>query len=148
MPELARDAWQELFRLAADPGDDKPVKSALRDVRDRAAFHYSDKKALVNGFVAHFCTDEPSEINDAAYWCVGATMAMTRFHYADAAAQRFMLLSGSNRDVKSIPDEISELADFVNNALRFLIEGFLRRRAEPATGRDGSNVVADGENLR
>lgn len=105
----------------------------LSDVRNQSAFHYYIKpedKTLARAYVANFgpkAATAPSTANRAAMASLGTTMELTRFYYADAAAQEVMFRFDAGLGDRT-DTLIVKLAKLVNEAIGPLIQEFVRSR--------------------
>ncbi|KKP89819.1 hypothetical protein A2456_00090 [Candidatus Nomurabacteria bacterium RIFOXYC2_FULL_36_19] len=84
--------WNEMY-LAATLEDKNGKKesfySKIARVRSTVAFHYSGEN-LRDGFIDIFFKDKKHLYNREAYYSIGSTMKEIRFHYCDAAVQRYL----------------------------------------------------------
>lgn len=126
--ELDKDnlqKWIDLKNMAEGEGksetEEKVIK-VLKMVRDNVASHYYGLKNFTAGF-AEYC--EKVE-NPAVYASFGDQMQTTRFYFADASAQYRInqFLEKEGLSVKEVMDYFSK----VNSSLRFLVEGYFKRK--------------------
>jgi len=130
LPQRAQKGWDDLLKFSegkrVDGSEAKKFYGILKSVRDKAVFHYSHKLELVEGYNNHF--NKSGEEYDYAYASIGKTMEKTRFYFADATVQGFILEEIEKRGLswtKFSNDFMKEHARAINQALRFVIEHFL-----------------------
>jgi hypothetical protein len=141
MPPARQESWSDLVAAAKKLA---PAHSPLGRIRNNTGFHY-DQKQLARGYVDHFDRDaakDPRPTNQTAQYSLGMTIQGTRFHYADAAAQRALLNVGVELHPDTNPEQgIVEVAVKVNRAVGPLLQTFVayraRRASGPASGRVG-----------
>ncbi len=122
--------WHELVNAAHKmPKDKEGFGGFLHAMRNGLAFHYSSFEELAGGYTRHFFTDPPRPQNERAYCSFGANMEQTRFYFADAAALGAMKNAGDG----DFGDEAQALVWSINEALRFVVEAYVDKRASMRT---------------
>ncbi len=89
----ARNAWQTVLAVAFQKDITHPMARFLLMVRNKIAFHY-DPKEISRGYSLAFSQSS----NLIPYVSRGNSMPETRFYFADAAAEKY-LLSGVDEEV-------------------------------------------------
>lgn len=134
LPKPARKKWRTLVRIAhgerSRRGD--KLSSYLARVRNNLSFHYYDPKMLAKGFVAHFSTESDDPRYQKAFFSHGATMASTRYYYADAAVESAIEeIFESDR----VNPEIKQLVEDISGSVSGLILTFIQMREREAHSR-------------
>ncbi len=118
-----RAGWEALTQMSSD--DTAPLRKFAVKVRNNGAFHYYQAgKAMARGYQDHFQPNHQNPRRRDAFVSLGDNMEKTRFFFADAAianASESFTYEELNEDVKRHLKAISE-------ALRFIIEGYLRSK--------------------
>jgi hypothetical protein len=130
IPTDCQRMWAKLVDNALNP---RPASSLLCMIRNSAAFHYYQPKALAQGFRAWFFEDGRIPQNEKAYVSVGPDMDATRFYYADAAVQRSLSVLGAKKGVADVDGLILDFVRSTNLALAALIREFISAR-DPSSG--------------
>src|SRR5215203_1273523 len=94
---VRRMGWPSLLSAAlgdaADLGDTSSgLQPFLVQARNNLASHYDQSLKLMDGYENHFRDLSKGATTAYAYVSFGATVEATRFYFADAAAQRALLL--------------------------------------------------------
>lgn len=94
----AKESWELLLKFVNDSPsmneDLKKLRNLIRYIRDNSSFHYFQPKEVVKGYKTAF---EPEKRPDGlAYFCRGNSMQETRYHFADAAMEDFLLTKLNN----------------------------------------------------
>lgn len=129
-PPAVIESWAKLVGTArGEPGDD-PFLKFLVMVRNNVAFHYDQPKALMSAYLRAFPNPPTSAFNTHAFVSLGDRAEGCRFYFADAA-------SGMYYDDVAEPvsrgDKMRQADQFtrtVGLALRFLVEIYIRLKAE------------------
>lgn len=123
LPGAARDAWIAVVSAASEKPSGSAISMLLVRARNKIAFHY-DAHEIAKGYAGAFLEPDIKE----PYVSRGASMAVSRFYFADAAASVYM------RDVTDVTtaDEFfsaaSPLLNQINHALRELVTRFINAR--------------------
>lgn len=125
LPKENRQCWLDLIDVLFDKTDLKTneFKSALREIRSNALFHYSSKEIGL-GYVNHFV-----EIGNEPLISRGNSIGEIRFYFADAAGQSHFtkVLKKRNQDNYS-----SILNDIIKNILMsayLVVEKFINTKS-------------------
>lgn len=100
--------WKEIFSEATNTSKtEKFIKPNLSNfllaIRNKIAFHY-DREELVKGYKDFFISRKSGNGSENPLFTAGGQLYNTRFHYADAAMQRYITLAGESRDVNFLID--------------------------------------------
>ena len=87
MTPASRANWEDVVAvvLGRDARHDKVFLNWLVRLRNNAAFHYYQPKALHGGYKQYFAEAAPSDHNRFAYASLGKSSEASRFYFADAA---------------------------------------------------------------
>jgi hypothetical protein len=100
-------------------------------IRGNITYHYKDAgKNLRGGFIDRFYKKNKDKRlkNDAAYYSLEDEMETTRFYYADAAAEEYMMeVSG---DWANYMKDITYLADTMSHSLYWLMKLYLKTKPD------------------
>jgi hypothetical protein len=121
--------WRELLELANETPGDSDIRRYIEQVRHNFSAHYYQPKALAGGYRTFFLDRPVDQFNEHAFASFGRRVEATRFYFADAAVQMGQKLLDPS-DALVAETRIWVLRMF--QALRFLIEGYLRVKAEIA----------------
>lgn len=127
MPRFAVSAWEALVEASqgytrGGKGDRK-LRSALVSIRSNVSFHYYQPRGLLGGYHEF---SKSAEASIPAYVSLGQNAEASRFYFADAAAQAYL---NSKLQAGSLGlEELIEYAGHVLDALRLLVEAYLRER--------------------
>jgi hypothetical protein len=130
VPSECAQMWRTLVDHASGA---TPASSVLCMIRNNAAFHYNQPKALAQGFRAWFFDDDKIPQNETAYISIGQDMDATRFYFADAAVQRSLPVLGARKGVSNVHAIIADFVRKTNFALAALIRQYLYSR-DPSSG--------------
>jgi hypothetical protein len=119
----ARDAWEELAKLAQTAKSDDPVCALVVRVRNDLGYHYYQPKNLLRGYQAHFFGAEKTPLNQSAFASLGDTMEGTRFYFADASAQASQALLDPE---EKLLEQVNRYLRETNAVLRAVVMSFLR----------------------
>jgi hypothetical protein len=126
-----RKTWDAVLDAALGQAGTSPLHRFLLYVRNNAAYHYYQPKALANGYHRFYHGSDSGRFsprNAAAYASLGGAMELTRFYFADAAAQ--VVLADLHAECGIDAKAVSRLLKSLNNALRYIVEAYLLRRAD------------------
>jgi hypothetical protein len=126
-----RKTWETVRDAAIGETGTTPLHKFLLYVRNNAAYHYYQPKALVAAYDRFYHAPESARFaprNTAAYASLGGTMELTRFYFADAAAQ--IVLADQQAENGIDEKAVSRLLKSMNAALRYIVEAYLLRRGE------------------
>lgn len=119
-------AWENFwdFIFNQDPKKDSVnynLRKLLLNIRNNASFHYHQSKKLQSGYEKHFFSGK----EDKAYFCSGPSMETTRFHFADAALEQYLMTS-LNTFSKDHNEVFNRLFQLTHTSIYFFIEEYLR----------------------
>lgn len=129
----SREIWRLLVDVAVErPGTSKEhadLVHLLEQIRHNAAFHYYQSATnLVRGFRKHFySTNKESKAFKWAYYSSQRTEPMkTRFYYADAALQGYILdkISATGRKPEDMYKMVFELSAVVGRSILDLVSEY------------------------
>lgn len=124
---LARDArrgWKALVSVATDSRKADPFRDFLLKVRHNFVAHYYQPRQLLKAYQHFFFVRPPDDFNQVAYASFGQSMEGTRFYFVDAAPAEYY----KNMADPKMLDHARQYVNHINNALRHLLEVFLRTR--------------------
>ncbi len=126
-----REAWETLEVVASGRWQDTPFSRVLFFLRNKIGYHY-DAKELARGYKAAFGQSKPP------YLSRGSSMKSTRFYFADAAAEAYMLDKAKDPEVRDFLKSSHLFLDQINQALHEIVtrfvtyQGFGWREGPPA----------------
>lgn len=123
--KVGREAWEAVVNAANNRPAADPIAKALLFCRNKVAFHY-DPKEIRRGYLRRF---GPQSTNDPRpLLSRGVAMKNRRFHFADAAAEAYLVDKGQDRAVDLIFRGGGELLESVNAALYLVVTTFIAAR--------------------
>jgi hypothetical protein len=137
LTEPAATAWRAVLGTASRQTPvQREFMTTLAYVRNNASFHYTALAEVAKAWRKVFQLDEKTAANSSAVYCLGNTMASTRFHFADATFQAILMRGAPGQEERAsggdrVDSNVVALAVHVNEALRQLIERFLHERGGP-----------------
>lgn len=141
VPKPAREDWHDLLDAAFERTTNRNgLGNKLMLIRNNIAFHYDQsEKELVRSY-HDFFSDKTRFGADHAYYSDGGTIQDTRFYYADAAIQQYMLKTANKeykkdfiKDVvayRALQTETYALVRKMNMVLANLLRQFVHIRLE------------------
>ncbi|MHB0865285.1 MAG: hypothetical protein ACYC1Y_00010 [Minisyncoccota bacterium] len=140
LPKDIRSQWQDVLDAALERETRKGgLGNKLMLIRNNVAFHYYQSEKVLRRSYGEFFSDKTQVGADHAYYSLGSTMQDTRFYYADAAVQRYLLKTASKeyqkdyaKDMESyraLQKETSELVRTMNMVLAHLLRQFILMRS-------------------
>lgn len=120
--------WNELIAVSkARKIKDNPTIYALMMIRGNITFHYENAgKNLRQGYITRFYKKKRSKAlkNLAAYYSLEDSLEATRFYYADAAAEEYMMIisSGWNNYMR----DINQLVRAIHRSIYFIMKEYLK----------------------
>lgn len=139
VPKSVREDWNDLLDAAFKRITNRNgLGYKLMLIRNHVAFHYDQsEKELIQSY-RDFFSDKTRFGADHAYYSDGGTIQDTRFYYADAAVQQYMLKTASReykkdftKDViayRALQAETYTLVRKVNMVLATLLRQFIQIR--------------------
>jgi hypothetical protein len=126
VPESARTMWNHVVAasLATGPSGDR-FGRLVYFARHKVTFHY-DTKEIARGYRLRFLDDEQGP----PYVSRGRNMAATRFYFADAAANAYMMRIADANTGKEFFEAGWKLLPEVGHALREIVSAFVKARAK------------------
>lgn len=130
LPEDIQGYWNDLVNLSNVRKDATASGFArvIESIRNRTAFHYRDRKALVRGFRKHFYESPPSPYNEHAYVSLGPNLEGSRFYYADAAAVAVMGEIAQDLGEGNWEEQVKDALRKLNFALAYLVNAYLKKK--------------------
>jgi hypothetical protein len=113
-----REAWTSLEEVASGRWQDTPLSRVLFFLRNKIGYHY-DTKELARGYKTAFGKGEPP------YLSRGSAMQSTRFYFADAAAEAYMLDKAKDPEVRNFLKSSHLFLDQINQALHEIVTRFV-----------------------
>jgi len=121
----ARECWAALSDASRQSASTDPMAKALLFYRNKVAFHY-DAKEIRRGYQLRFggtSTNDPRPLLSR-----GEALQSRRFHFADAAAEAYLLSHGSDPDVDVFLRGGGELIENVERSLYEIVTRFIAGR--------------------
>lgn len=127
IPSSARDMWKHVAHasVATGPSGDK-FGRLIYFARHKVTFHY-DTKEIARGYRLRFLQSDLGP----PYISRGANMAATRFYFADAAAESYMMQVADAVTGKEFFQAGWKLLPEVGHALREIVTAFVKLRGKP-----------------
>lgn len=123
LDKKAKASWKALVDASANKPAGSPLTMLLLLARNKVAFHY-DRKVIGKGYALRFLSNPPRQ----PYVSRGSSMSGTRFYYADAAAEAYILSVTDPQTVGDFLSGKSQVLDDVNRALQRLVVAFVNVR--------------------
>jgi hypothetical protein len=99
LDKSVREQWADIldaaFKRTVKKGNKKTFGYKLMLIRNNVAFHYHQSDKVMRQSYKEFFSDQGKFGTDFAYYMDGGDMQRTRFFYADAAVQRYLLKTAS-----------------------------------------------------
>ena len=125
---LLNKIWENLIDIAhMKKVQNNPTNYALMMIRGNITYHYRDAgKNLRRGFINRFHNKkrDKSLKNDAAYYSLENSLESTRFYYADAAAEEYMVSISDGWP--EYMNDINAMVETMNHALYWLMKIYLK----------------------
>jgi len=123
-----RESWSSLLDAVNERDTKNPMTKTLIRIRNKVAFHY-EAGELGRGYSSAFLSGTKSPGYTVPFVSRGSVMHETRFYFADAAAQAYMVDRVSDRDAAEFVHAVGELLSDINLALYHLITTFINSRS-------------------
>lgn len=143
MDPSVRKEWEGILDAALErPNSKKPgtLGYRLMRVRDGVAFHYYQSEKVLRGAFKDFFHDNTQTNADFAYYSFGENMQDTRFYYADAAVQSYLMKTANEKGTQNYTTDMAILQAFqsetfslirsMNIVLANLLKRFITMRHE------------------
>lgn len=117
-------SWSSLCNVAFQKTPSDPLSKALVIIRNKVAFHYDPHQigqSFKNAFV-------PTGIHGQPSISRGRAMSQTRFYFADAAVQKYMIAKGTEKILTNFLQGNDKLYEQINQALYELVTRFIESR--------------------
>jgi len=121
-PSVGKE-WEGILDAALErPDSKKPGTLGYRllRVRNDVAFHYYKSEKVLREAFQEFFNDETRPNADFAYYSFGENMQDTRFYYADAAVQRYLMKTASTEGAPNYAKDIVALQDFQSETFKLV----------------------------
>ena len=125
IPRDARVQWNDLVQAAQGKQIDTPVGKFALFVRNKIAFHY-DPKEIFSGYSRFFDSESPAA--EAAFLSRGASMSKTRYFFADAAANGYLMRGIENQEDEYLLDEFMSHMSKLTFSMMSIINQFIQKR--------------------
>jgi hypothetical protein len=127
-------SWNSLLTAAHGGGSAKgdPLRQWLDDVRNRATYHFADRKGLLKCYHSLFLGAGKNEYTRAGL-PYGTTLEETRFYYADAAVGAYTHTSD-----QKLATQVNDHFQSVARLLGGLIKAYSMVRESTAPGKSPS----------
>ena len=130
LPPDAKKIWENLIDIShMKKVPDNPTNYALMMIRGKITYHYSDAgKNLRKGYISRFHNKNKDKVlkNEAAYYSLEDQLESTRFYYADAAAEEYMMIISDGWT--DYMHDINIMAETMNHALYWLMKIYLKSK--------------------
>jgi len=124
LSKKAREAWDAVLSIVSERSTKHPLGKLLLFVRNKVAFHY-DPKEVAKGYALVFLQPSSDRI---PFVSRGTRMPETRFYFADAAVEKYLLMASDEATVREFVSGRSSLFNDVNLALYEIITKFVNDR--------------------
>ena len=140
MPKQIQERWDIIMDIACGKNPKMTnFTTTLIKIRNNLSFHYNQSgKILREAFIKRFFHKTKKEQNKSAYYSIGDNMEQTRFYFADASQQQFLVtmsyeVEGSeSEDVLVISQNyaktILSIINDMNFAIMTLLKTYLKER--------------------
>lgn len=132
LPPAARKRWHAMVAVATDKPSNHPFAKALEFIRNKVASHYD--AALIGQAFARLAPAEPP----ALFMSRGATLGASRFHFADAAVDSFVLQMNQTKEAKKILLDPTEFLEGIQATLFCVVTQFVDARGLDARAPNNS----------
>lgn len=108
--------WDSISKAAlekVDKSDTASLGYRLCRIRDNVAYHYYGSIKVLKPAFKRFFVDKSNPLAKFAYYSLGQTMENTRFFYADAAVQNFLMEIANQEQNKEIHKTIRKFQDYI-----------------------------------
>jgi hypothetical protein len=117
-------SWSSLYNVAFQKPSSDPLSKALVIIRKKVAFHY-DAHQIGQSFKNAFV---PTGIHRQPFISRGRTMSQTRFYFADAAIQKYLIEKDTEKILKDLLEGNAKLYEQINQALYEPVIRFIESR--------------------
>jgi hypothetical protein len=125
MSKPGKQSWQAILDVATSKSSDHPLARTLVLIRNKIAFHY-DPKQIGRGYRSAFT--DGNNYGDPLI-SRGSALSQTRFYFADASSQEYMLLnSPTEHELEFIRGE-GEFINSINQAIYEIVTHFIQKRS-------------------
>lgn len=128
VPSEALTRWKQLVATSQRDGKPDEFVQWLADVRNKATFHYGDRKALLRSYNTFFGNQSKTVFNKQAAVSKGRTTAGSRFYFADAAVAKFIDVPGASYEKRAM-EHFTSLAV----VLKAFVDAYIQIRATGPT---------------
>lgn len=141
LPADAKTIWCQVEQIALESTQTKHVSDfskILISIRSNLAHHYYQSgKPMRKGFIGKFIENDRDATSSKAYYSIGENMESTRFYYADAAMQEYLLISAKRtydsgvegyEDFNLLQNDVNGLIRRMNVSIQLLLKEYLRSR--------------------
>ena len=126
LPSTARKHWQAIVSVAIGRPSRTPLAEALLTIRNKVAFHYDAKKigCAYRAFFAKTSAGRP-------VLSKGETLGTSRFYFADAAADYFLLSTDKTKEAKKALLD-PKVMEGIAAVLFYIVTQFVEMRGFPS----------------
>src|SRR5262252_11228969 len=131
LPKAEREAWGAVVNVAR--GTSKPkteLGKKLLLFRNKVGSHY-DTEEIARGFKHFF---EVVRRLSRAYVSRGQSMRETRFYFADAAMQGYLIVRHGSPELQELKGQIAGVVEIVNFSLKAIVQTFIQSRGSAFRG--------------
>jgi hypothetical protein len=125
LPKQDRESWNALVSAALQQQTLNSLNRFLLMIRNKVSFHY-DPKALYQGFRHHFFTRDAA--SEPPFISRGASMQSSRFYFADAAADGYLVLQAEQEHPNNLMTDLADLTASLNRAIMQIVHHFIQGR--------------------
>ncbi|HKI79726.1 MAG TPA: hypothetical protein VKA26_14390 [Ignavibacteriaceae bacterium] len=120
----ARLAWQALIDASLEKLSSNKFSKDLMFIRNKITFHY-DSKIVLKGF-EHFI--EHGQITKKAFISRGSNLAQSRFYFADAAAENYLISLSNPDDLEDFFKQVRDNIKKINVSIWYIVINFIQKR--------------------
>jgi superfamily I DNA/RNA helicase len=120
----ARSAWKALVDASLLKVSSDKCSKELMFIRNKITFHY-DRKIVLSGF-EHFI--KYGTVTRDPYISRGNNMAKSRFYFADAAAEHYLLSLGGIDNLEKLFEQVREMIKKINLCIYLIVINFIQKR--------------------
>jgi hypothetical protein len=120
----ARSGWEALVDASLLKVSTDKFSKELMFIRNKITFHY-DSKIVLRGF-EHFI--KYGTVTRDPYISRGNNMAKSRFYFADAAAEHYLLSLGDTNNLEELFEQVREMIKKINLSIYLIVINFIQKR--------------------
>ena len=121
MPKSVQQQWHEVLSAALERTESKQgLGFKLMHIRNNVAFHYYQSEKVLLRSYREFFKDKTMFGADYAYYASGHNMPETRFYYADAAVQRYLMQTASRQPGTEFTQDLIDFREFQSETFQLV----------------------------